>query len=106
MLTLKKVTISLQGTRENVDCLFTDNEKLKEILLESSNHVIIGINIPIGIEELIKWKGGVTKVLESMGTRGINVVTNIHSPNSYVIGENDKLVLASFTVEYYKMNEL
>ena len=80
MPTLKKVTSSLvQGTREKVDCLFTDNEKFKEILLRSSNHhVIVGLNIPVGIEELIKWKGVVLNVLESMGARGINVITNIH----------------------------
>lgn len=104
MLTLKKVAISLvKGTRENVDCLFTDNEKLKEILLGNSNQVIVGINIPIGIDELIIWKGGVLNVLESMGARNINIGTNIHSPNSYITGENDKLVSASITVEYFKI---
>lgn len=103
MLTLKKVAISLvKGTRENVDCLFTDNEKLKEILLGSSNHVIVGINIPVGIEELIKWKGGVLNVLESMDARGINIGTNMYSPNSCITGEKDKLVCASFSVEYFK----
>ena len=104
MLTLKKVAISfVKGTRENVDCLFSDNEKLKEILLGNSNQVIVGINIPIGIDELIIWKGGVLNVLESMGARNINIGTNIHSPNSYITGENDKLVSASITVEYFKI---
>ena len=107
MFTLKNVDISLvQGTKENVNCLFTDNEKLKEILLESSNYVIVCINIPVVIEELIKWKGGVLNVLKSMGAQCINIGTNIHSPNSYITGENDKLVCASFIVEYLKTNEL
>ena len=104
MIKFKTVSISfVQDTKENIDCLFTDNEKFSEILLGSSNHVIVGMNIPVGIEELVEWKGGVLNVLESMGARGINIGTNIHSPNSYITGENDKLVSASFAVEYFKI---
>lgn len=85
---------------------FYYNEKLKEILLGNSNQVIVGINIPIGIDELIIWKGGVLNVLESMGARNINIGTNMYSPNSCITGEKDKLVCASFSVEYFKINEL
>lgn len=107
MIKFKTVSISfVQDTNENIDCLFTDNEKFSEILLGSSNYVIVGMDIPVGIEELIKWKGGVLNVLESMGARGINIGTNMHSPNSYVIGESDKLVCASFSVEYLEINKL
>lgn len=37
MIKLKIVSVSfVQDTKENIDCLFTDNEKFSEILLESS----------------------------------------------------------------------
>ena len=107
MIKFKTVSISfVQDTNENIDCLFTDNEKFSEILLGSSNYVIVGMDIPVGIEELIKWKGGVLNVLESMGARGINIGTNIHSSNSFIIGKKDKLVCATFSVEYFKINKL
>ena len=107
MIKFKIVSVSfVQDTKENIDCLFTDNEKFSEILLESSNHIIVGINIPVGIKELIKWKGGMLNVLESMGARGINIGTNMHSSNSFIIGKKDKLVCASFSVEYLEINKL
>ncbi|MBQ8243031.1 MAG: hypothetical protein IJZ40_06125 [Bacteroidaceae bacterium] len=105
MIKFKKVTVSLvQGTKESADCLFTDNEKLKEILLGNSNHVVIALNISVGIDEFIKWKGGVRNILENTGSRNVDVAINIHSPNAYVVGANDKLVSASLSVEYNMFN--
>ena len=108
MIKIKKVTVSLvQGTKESSDCLFIDNEKLKEILSGNSNHLAIALNIPVGQEEFIKWKGGVTNILENMGACNVDIITNVYSPNAYVVGANNKLVNASLIVRYnkFELNE-
>lgn len=104
MFKSKKVLISLvQVTKESPDCLFTDNKKFKEILSGNSNHVAIALNIPVGQEEFIKWKGGVINILENMGACNVDITTNAYSPNAYVVGANDKLVNASLIVRYNKL---
>lgn len=105
MIKLKKVAISLvQGTKESPNCLFTDNKKLKEILSGNSNHVTIALNIPVGQEEFIKWKGGVISVLENMGARNIDITINVYSPNHHIVSEKNMLVCASLIVEYSMFN--
>ena len=43
-------------------------------------------------------------ILENTGSRNVDVAINIHSPNAYVVGANDKLVSASLSVEYNMFN--
>lgn len=105
MLKSKKLLISLvQVTKERTDCLFTDNEKLKEILSGNCSHVVVALNIPVGIEEFIEWKGSVINILGNMGARNVDVTINIHSSNSYVVGANNKLVSASLILDIISLN--
>lgn len=76
----------------------------KEILSGNSNHVVIALNIPIGQEEFVKWKGGVINVLKNMSACNVHISTNVYSLDHYIVGENNMLVCASLIVEYTMFN--
>ena len=95
-----------QSARDGVNCLFEDYEKLREVLKGNSQFVNVILNAPIDIETFIKWEAKFYNILESMGACNFNVARDAYEKNSYVIGAEDKIVSASFSIEYRMKNKL
>ena len=95
-----------QSARDGVNCLFEDYEKLREVLKGNSQFVNVILNAPIDIETFIKWEAKFYNILESMGACNISVARDAYEKNSYVIGAEDKIVSASFSIEYRMKNKL
>ena len=93
-----------QSARDSVNYRFEDNEKLRELLKGYSQFVNIILNGPIGLKEFIEWESNVYRILESMGACNVNVAIDAYEKDSYAVGAENKIVSASFSIEYRMKN--
>ena len=89
-----------QSARDSVNYRFEDNEKLRELLKGNSQFVNVILNGPIGLKEFIEWEPNVYRILESMGACNVNVAIDAYEKDSYVVGAENKIVSALFSIEY------
>lgn len=93
-----------QSARDGVNCLFEDYEKLREVLKGNSQFINVILNSPIGLKEFIEWESNVYRILESMGACNVNVAIDAYEKDSYAVGAENKIVSASFSIEYRMKN--
>ena len=78
--------------------------KIKRLLKGNFQFVNVILNGPIGLKEFIEWKSNVYRILESIGACNVNVAIDTYEKDSYVVGAENKIVSASFSIEYRMKN--
>ena len=92
------------SARDGDNFRLEDNKNLRELLMDNSQFANIKLNGPIGLKEFIEWKSNVYRILESMSACNVNVAIDAYKKDSYVVGAENKIVSASFSIEYRMKN--
>ena len=92
------------SARDGDNFRLEDNKNLRELLMDNSQFANIKLNGPIGLKEFIEWEPNVYRILESMGACNVNVAIDAYEKDSYAVGAENKIVSASFSIEYRMKN--